>query len=304
MSEYKDQTPRRDADLNDEIDLMEIWRLLVKYKRMIFSAVLGAAIVAAGVSLMMPNIYRAETLLAPVKMDDGKSGVASALGGMGGLASMAGLSLSGGGSNDENIAVLKSREFLWQFVQNNNLMPILFEDEWDAQKKKWESDDPKKQPGQWDVYRLLTGVMSVSSDKKTELVTIAFEAKDARFAAKMSNDLVSQVNQYLAGQAVTRSQLNLKYLNEELARTQVEEMRKILFEMIANEQKKAMMANTQKDYAFKVLDHAAEPDKKVKPKRAIIVVLTAVLAGFAAVLAAFIKEGSLRRRNKVVECKE
>lgn len=302
MSEYTDQAPHRNAEREDEIDLMEIWRVLVKYKRMISGAVLGAAIVSAWVSLLMPNVYRAETLLAPVKMEDGKSGLASALGSMGGLASMAGLSLGGGGSNDENLAVLQSREFLWQFVQSNHLLPILFEDEWDAQKKKWECDDPKEQPGQWDVYGLFIkdGALSVSSDKKTDLVTVTFEAEDARFAAKLTNDLVLQVNRYLANQAITRSQLNLKYLNEELARTQVEEMRKVLFEMIANEQKNAMMANTQKEYAFKVLDPAAEPNKKIKPKRSLIVILSAVLAGFVAVLFAFIREGVTRRRKELI----
>lgn len=281
---------------DDEIDLMEIWRTVLKYKRLILLAIFGSAIVAAGVSLMMPNIYRAEVLLAPVKTDDAKGGgLASALGGLGGLASMAGISLGGGGSTEENLAVLKSRDFLWKFVQENKLMPVLFEDAWDERQKKWKETDPKKQPGQLDAHRLVNDIMSVGMDKKTNLITVAVELKDAALASAIANSLVEQLNMYLAQQAIARSESNLKYLNDELMRIQIEEMRKILFELIATEQKKVMLANTQKDFAFKVLDRAVEPDKKIKPNRLIIIVLAAFVAGFISVIYAFVREGIAKR---------
>ncbi len=292
---------RADRDgMNDEIDLLELWHTLLKYKRMILLATFGAAIVAAGYSLLMPNIYRAEVLLAPVSAETKGGGLASALGGLGGLASMAGISLGGGGGTDENLAVLQSRDFLWKFVQEKKLMPILFEDKWDAEAKRWKESDPKKQPGQLDVHRLFTkgGLLSVEKDKKTELVTVAVEWNDAALAADWANALVERLNQYLAQQAAARSESNLKYLNEELMRTQIEEMRKTLFDLIANEQKNVMLASTQKEFAFKVLDPAVEPDKKIKPKRSLIVILAAFVAGFLAILYAFIMESIAKRREE------
>ena len=68
MSEQLSST--RKEDDQEEIDLREIWRVLSKYKRMILSSVFLSALLAAGISLMMPNIYRAEVLLAPVTGDD------------------------------------------------------------------------------------------------------------------------------------------------------------------------------------------------------------------------------------------
>lgn len=290
--------PGQDAD--DEIDLLELWRTLLKYKRLILAAGFGAALLSAGISLTMPNIYRAEVLLVAVQGDDGKGGgLGAALGGLGGLASMAGVSLGGGGSTEENLAVLRSREFLWKFVQEKKLMPILFEDAWDEQQKKWKETDPKKQPGQLDAHRLFVdGVLSVDKDKKTDLITVSVEWQDAALATDLANSLVERLNRYLAQQAIARSERNLKYLNEELMRIQVEEMRKTLFDLIANEQKHAMLANTQKEFAFKVLDPAVEPDKKIRPKRSIIVILAAFVAGFLAVLYAFIREGIAKRREQ------
>src|SRR5450759_2753257 len=294
---------RADRDgMNDEIDLLELWRTLLKYKRVILLATFGAAIVAAGVSLLMPNIYRAEVLLAPVSADDANKGggLASALGGLGGLASMAGISMGGQVSTEENLAVLQSREFLWKFVQEKKLMPILFEDKWDAEAKRWKESDPKKQPGQLDVHRLFTkgGLLSVDKDKKTELITVAVEWNDAALASDWANALVEDLNLYLAQKTIARSERNLKYLNEELMRAQVEEMRKTLFDLMANEQKQAMLANTQKEFAFKVLDPAVEPDKKIKPKRSLIVIFTAFVAGFLAILYAFIMESIAKRREE------
>jgi uncharacterized protein involved in exopolysaccharide biosynthesis len=291
MSEQLSNSPSRIE--GDEIDLSDIWRVLVKYKRIILLSAFGAAIVAAGISLLLPNIYRAEVLLVPVQSDDPKSGgMAAALSGLGGLASMAGIALGGGGSTEENLAILKSREFLWKFVQEKKLMPVLFEDEWDESQKKWKEADPKEQPGQLDVYRLFNdaGMLGVSTDKKTNLVTVSIDWIDPEIAAAWVSQLVAQLNQYLRHEAIARSERNLKYLNEELAHTQLEEMRKTLFDLIGQEQKNAMMANAQREFAFRVIDPAVVPDKKIKPKRAIIVLLSAVLAGFISMFVALMKD--------------
>ena len=289
---------------DDEIDLLEIWKVLYKNKRMILATAFVAALLSAGLSLRMNNIYRADVLLAPAQNDGGKgagkgAGIGAALGSLGGLASLAGISLGGMGSTEENLAVLQSRDFLWKFVQEKKLVTILFENEWDEQQKKWKESDPKKQPGQMDVYRLFNQgkLLNVDRDKKTGLITVSVEWKDAALAAEWANSLVEKLNQYLAQQAIARSERSLEYLNEELRRTQIEEMRKTLFDLIANEQKSVMLANTQKEFAFKVLDPAVEPDKKVRPKRSIIVILTAVVAGFLAALYVFFKDAIAKRRE-------
>lgn len=285
----------------DEIDLLEYWLIIWGKRKFILSLSLVAAILAAGISLQMPNIYRAEVLLAPVAEEGSKSGgLSSALGGLGGLASMAGISLGGGGSVEENLAVLKSREFLWRFIKDEKLMPILFADKWDAEAKSWIDSDPEAQPTLWDAYRLFTkgGLLSVSKDKGSGLVTVGIEWKDADLAAQWGNKLVNRLNEFLRQQAIGRSQGNLRYLNKELSHTQVADMRQALFELISQEQKKSMLANTQKEFAFQVIDKAVAPDKKAKPKRSLIVVLATFVAGFLAVIFVFIREGINRREEE------
>lgn len=283
---------RRDEYAEDEIDLLELWRTLLKHKRLIIKNSFIAAAVVAVISLLMPNIYRAEVLLAPVQTGDAKAGgLASALGNLGGLASMAGISLGGGGSTEENLAVLQSKEFLWRFVQDEKLMDVLFEPGFISRLLGTEP------PGQWDVYRLLIDdkTLEVTTDKNTGMITVAIQWTDPALAANWANTLVIKLNRYLAQQAIDRSTENLKYLNEELMRTQIEDMRKTLYDLIAAEQQKAMLANTQKDFAFKVIDPAVEPDKKAKPKRSLMVILAFMLAMFATMVYVFVREGMAKR---------
>lgn len=287
MNDQLSNSPNRIDE--DEINLSEIWRVLVKYKRMILSVIFGAAIIAAGISLLLPNIYRAEVILAPTAAGDQKGeGIGKALGSFGGLASLAGVSLGGGGSNEENLAVLKSRDFLWKFVQEKKLMPILFEDAWDKAANRWKENDPKKQPGQLTVHRLFVkdGLMTVETEKKTSLITVSIEWKDPKLAAEWANDMVDYLNQYLAERSIQRSERNLKYEREALMKEQIEEFRKSLLDLIAQDTKNAMLATAQKDFGFKVIDPAVEPDRKAKPKRAIIVLLATVMAGFISILIA------------------
>jgi uncharacterized protein involved in exopolysaccharide biosynthesis len=275
----------------DEINLLEYWRIIWKRRWLIIGVVFAAAVLAAGYSLTLPNIYRAEVVVTSVG-EKGSKGMS--LGGLGGLASMAGISLGGGGGSVEvNLAVLKSREFLWSFIKDNKLKPILFEQAWDAGSKSWREGEPT----QWDAYRTMKGILSVSKNKKTGLVTVAVEWTDADLAATWANELVARLNVHLRQEALQRSKKTLGYLNDELGKVRVAEMRQALFELISQEQKKAMLANTQKEFVFQVVDAAVPPDRKLKPKRSLIVIQSALITGLLCVIYIFIRVSTERRRE-------
>jgi uncharacterized protein involved in exopolysaccharide biosynthesis len=278
----------------DEIDLLEYWRVIWKKLWLIIGVAFLAAVLAAGYSLTLPNIYRAEVVITPVG-EKGNKGIS--LGGLGGLASMAGISL-GGGSGDVNVnlAVLKSREFLWAFVKENKLKPVLFKNAWDASSKSWRENEPT----QWAVYRKINSAVSSSKDNKTGIVRIAIEWTDAELAAEWANSLVARLNAHLRQQALERSKQTLGYLNYELGKVRVAEMRQALFDLISQEQKKAMLASTQKEFAFRVLDAAVAPDARSGPNRRGTVMIAALLAGFLAIIPILIW-GGLHKRKQVQE---
>jgi len=283
----------------DEIDLLEYWNVIWKKRWMIISVSFMAAVIVAGLSLLMPNVYRAEALLAPVGGEESKGGISSMLGGLGGLASLAGVS-PGGGSVEESIAVLKSREFIWGFVKDEKLMPVLFEDAWDSERKQWVAEDKESQPSLWDAWRLIIkgGMLSINTDKDSGLVRLSIDWTDPDLATLWVMKLVSRINKHSREQAISQSGKKLKYLELELSRTQIEENRQALFELISAEQKQAMLANTQQDFVFRVIDSASAPDKKLKPKRAIIVIVATFVVGFLCIIFVLIQEGLRKRKEE------
>ncbi|MBF0470964.1 MAG: hypothetical protein HQL48_06275, partial [Gammaproteobacteria bacterium] len=229
---------------------------------------------------------------------EGGGGRASALGGLGGLASLAGVSIgSGGGDVSTNLAVLKSREFIVKFVNEEKLLPILFAKQWSSEGNRWLDPDPEEQPTEWDGYRTFSeGILAVSEDKKSGLVTLSIEWTDAELATRWATLLVERINNHLRQQAIERSQKNLEYLHQELQTIEVADMRQTLYQLISKEQKSAMLANTQKEFAFRVLDPAVVPDRKSKPKRSLIVVLATLLGGMASIFYLFVRNAVRQHR--------
>ena len=128
MSEF---TPQAPAD--DEIDLLELIRVLWDGKLQIIMVTAIAAITSVFVSLSMPNIYHAQALLAPANDEGG--GLSRMAGQFGGLAALAGVSLPGGGADRTALAleVLKSRKFVREFTGKHKIAPqLLAADSWDA----------------------------------------------------------------------------------------------------------------------------------------------------------------------------
>src|SRR3569623_1299829 len=84
----------------DEINLLDYWRVLTRFMWMIVTIVVLATAVGIVLAYRMSPVYRAEVLLAPASEEENGSmgAIASQFGG---IASLAGISLGSGGSSTE-----------------------------------------------------------------------------------------------------------------------------------------------------------------------------------------------------------
>jgi len=282
--------PDAPCDADDEINLLDLFMVLVRRKRLIIGLVILTGIAAVIISLQMTNIYRSEATIAPRELEQspGKA-LTGALGGLGGMvASEFGL---GGGSDADKIEVLlKSRQLANLVVEKHNLMPILFDKKWDAQKKAWkESPAPTIQ----DAYKLIKdGLLKVTRDRKTDVITASIEHKDPEFAKSLMQYYLTELSEGLRAKVLKDAQENMKFLTEQLDRTNDPLLREKIYGMLAKEIEKDTFARAQTYYGFYVLDPPIAPDlnKKARPKRALICVLSVVVAFFVAVFLAFFLE--------------
>jgi len=271
-----------------ETSLLEYWGAIVKRKFTVILITLVTTGVALAAAFLMTPIYRAETVLAPVS--EKRSGGLEVLAGQfGDLAALTGINLSRSeNSTEEAIATLKSRALTNGFIKEENLMPILFAEKWDAENKKWK--DQRDTPTPWDAFELFDeDIRSVKLDRKTGLVTLAIEWKNPVLAAKWADQIVQRVNAVRRTDAIQDAEKSIAYLKKELAKTNAVEIQQAIYRLIEAQTKTKMLASIREQYAFKVIDPAIPPEEKAKPKRSLIVILGFMLGAMAGIFTAFFR---------------
>ncbi len=277
----------------DDIDLLEMWQALVRQRSTILLMVLLTTAVAVAYAFLKTPVYRAEVLMVPMSGEQAGGNLAGMLGEFGGLASLAGIDIAGGESGiEESLATLRSRRFTNQFITDNSLLPVLFDDDWDPVKKVWTVEDPGAIPSDWDAYDLFDeDIRYISKDKKTGLVTLSIEWKDRNLAARWANELVERVNRHRQQEAIAEAEKSIAYLNEQLVKTTVIELQQAVYRLIEAQTKTIMLANVREEYAFKVIDPAVVPDEGEfeKPKRPLVIALGFVGGGMLGFFLAFVR---------------
>jgi uncharacterized protein involved in exopolysaccharide biosynthesis len=297
---------------DDEINLLDLFIILLKHKGMILSVVILAGIAAALISILMTDIYRSECTISPIAQEK-ISGSLAALGGLGAMiASEVGIGATG--SLDQFDVVLKSRELTNIVVKQNNLMPVVFEKFWDVQTGGWKvrkpsvfqnaydalreilkpqsekrSAVPKYQTLQ-DAYKEMQDMLQITADRKQNVVRISFEHKDPKMAQTILNSYVAGLSEFLRRQTVEETAAQRVHLTEQLAQTTDPLLKNRLYELIAKLIEKETLAKIQRYYSFNVIDPPFVPDRKFKPKRLLICILSVVVAFFVAIFLAFFLE--------------
>jgi len=250
---------------SDEIDIQDLLRALRRSSLWILMWSFVGLGIGLTVGLLRDRMYEAAVLVS-VREDSDSGGVAGGLGAlasqMGGLASLAGVSLGNGNNKEQYIAVLQSEFLTEKYIRDHDLLPILYEGKWDAQRKQWKSSDPKMIPTLWKANDFFKKhVRTVSEDKKTGLVSLKITWKDPKIAATWANDLVNQANVYLRQRAIDESERHIAYLNEQAPKTDIMELKASIYSLMQQEINKVMMARGRDEYAFRIIDPAVAPER-------------------------------------------
>jgi uncharacterized protein involved in exopolysaccharide biosynthesis len=274
-------------------DLMVTLRLMWRQRWTVLfvaSIVTGGAIAYA---LSAQKWYRSSVLLAPVE----SSALPVGLGSLANIASLAGLNLSAP-STAESLATLKSRDLKARFIQESNLLTVLFADKWDAEAKRWKTRE-NKSPDLRDAVKFFAErVMSVSEDRRTGLVTVSVEWKDPQLASDWASAVVARANEQLRARALREAQTNIDNLTRQLAENRVVGVQQSVGRVLESEVQKLMMASGADEFAFRTIDPATTPKLKVRPQRTLICAFALVLGTILGALVVVIRNAlQLAREN-------
>ncbi len=249
-----------------EIDLLELLGLFWRRKWLIVAVTTLFTAGGVAYALLATQWWRAEVVMTQVDSKPMAGGLAQ----LGGLASLAGINLGAGGGSQNAVAVLKSKDFAREFISDKDLVPVLMSDRLTAQPPVDIRDA---------VERFDKEVRAIGEDKKTGLLTLSITWTDPALATEWANELVRRANARLRAQALQEAERNIKYLQGEIAATNVTSLQQAIGKVIESEMQKLLLARGNEEYAFKVIDKAVQPKKRAKPQRAIVVLIAGLVGG-------------------------
>jgi len=269
------ETSSRTADPT-EFYLFELVVGAWRRRWLVVALTAACAVMSLPIVLMMPSWYRTEILLVP---KDERAATLGFAGQLAGLTNLAGIDI-GPADTAEAVATLQSKAFAREFIQDNDLLPVLFADQWDPSAKSWRSSDPRNQPDIRDGIDFFDrSIRSVSEDRRTRLVTMTIEWKDPNQAAEWANLLVERLNERMRKQALLEAEANVKYLQDELNATAAVALDQAISALLESEMQKLMLARGNRDFAFKIIDPADVPKHRSKPNRILIVMAATIVGG-------------------------
>jgi len=301
---------------DDEIDLRELFSVLWNGKKLIIGITAIFALVSVFYALSIPNQYRATALVSPAQGSGG--GLSGALGQLGGLASLAGVSIGGGESSEAQVAqeIMRSRGFIEEFISENNLAVEVFaaegwdmgsnqleinSDIYDVDSLLWVRDAPAgktAEPSGWELFKKFSGMFSISEDKKTGMVSISVEYFSPELAKEWVDRLVIGINQHMQSRKLEKVNINIQYLEAQIQKTSIAEMREVFYTIIEEQIKSKMLAEASPEYAFVTVSPAMVPEEKSQPKRALICILGTLLGGMLATLIVLVRHYAFNGSDK------
>ena len=199
MSTNKTRNPRREA----EVSLLDIRCSLLERKRFIVRFVLGAAVLAAIVSLLLPVQYEAKIVLLPPAQNSsiGSSllGQLGSIGALGSLASLAGGSLGIKNPADMYVSLLTSRTVEDAMIQRFGLMKEYHVKKMSEARKGFRAPHARQWP-----------------EAKDGLIRLTVEDHDPKRAAELANGYVEEFRRLSASLAITEAARRRLFFQQQL----------------------------------------------------------------------------------------
>ena len=295
-------------DFDDEIDLLELFYVLLEGKWIIVSLTAFVSIIGVIYSLLLPNIYQSNAMLVPV---NSSSGISGALGSYSGLAGLAGISLPSGGDEGNSAKAIQKISSLSFF--ENNILPnihlpdlmavkswnsktniIVFDESiYDTSSNSWirDSSYPHQQiPSSQESYeRFKTKHLSLSEDKKSGFITLSIKHQSPFIAKQWAELVINEVNAFYRQKDKSESEKAVNYLNQQISMTGLSEIKQVLAQLLQEEIKKLTLVEANQYYVFDYIDPPVVMEEKSHPQRSLICIFGLIFGGILGIFVVLIR---------------
>ena len=279
----------------DEIDLRELARTIGKNKFKLIGFTLVVTAMSVIWSLGKPNIYKSQAILVPQEQSKSAS-----LGGLGALAGMAGVDLGGSsGMTPDQAYQLYMDDYVWmrEFILQTKLTNRINASDADKnyhfalgidgiyqmmksspEKKLTDASPEEKEKILFETYKLIKSKLSISSDKKTSIITIAYSDPDGELARDIVNLFLERASTSLRESELRDMEKKIGFYSNELRLTDDLSLKTQLSTLMSALIQKKVLAQASDLYNVKQVSKpsVAYMGDKEGPKRGLIVAVSFV----------------------------
>lgn len=292
----------------DEIDLRELARTIGKHKikLIVFTLIVTGMSVIWGLS--KPNIYNSQAVLVPQEQSKSAS-----LGGLGALAGMAGVGLGGGELQADQAYQLYLDDYRWmrEFLLKSGLFERLNRPDGDKNYRfalgyegiyrmlKSSPEVTLERPSEkererllFSTYQVFKGKLSIASDKKTSVITVAYSDPDALLSRDAVKLFLAYASESLRKNELSDIDKKIRYYDEELQKSSDLALKTQLSQLMSGLIQKKVLAHSSELYNVKMITapSVAYERDKVGPKRGMIVVVSFITSLIVGIFGIFLLE--------------
>ncbi len=292
---------------DNDVPLFELWQDLCSRRWLILVITCVLVITAIMVAVVSEPVYRSSIVIMKADTQEQKGILGSLASGFGGFGGFLPQGILGGGGDEtlEAAAILLSRAFTKSFIVDENLLPILFPDKWDPERGDWR--DPQDVPSMNRAVSLFDrDIRRLDEDEWFGTLTLTVEWYDRELAARWANLMVERLNERIRSTAVFEAESSLQYLNDELKKASILNLREAIYVLVQDQINKIILANVRKEYAFKVIDPAVVADEGafVWPNRFVLICLGLIVGLSIGIFVALLLGAIDRARRQFLERSE
>lgn len=259
-----------------------------------------------GIALVhvLPAEFEAALVVRPPDANAGGLGAASGLlsqvggGGLSHLLSGSGDLFSGADQSnfDEFSTLIDSNALSDRIAQKHlDVLRGAFSSNWNDAAKRWEQPPvigvvkdvlraifglpPWHAPNGEDLKEYLSKRVDTSTDFKTGMLTISYSAKDPAFAKEVVSILHKEADAIVRAKELDRSTRRIEYLQKTLPQVDQIDMRAVLTQLLASEEKKLMTVEADEYFAAWPVDAPIVPQRPSSPP-VVFILLASAVVGF------------------------
>ena len=285
-------------EMGDEIDIKSLFKTIFNGKRLIIASTVLFSIIAVIYSLSLSNIYQSTALLSPVGEQSSSS---QSLNNIGGLASLAGISISSASGFNSTKAITKitTLSFFEENILPNIFLPDLMAvSTWDEESNSVIYNDSiySVQTGKWSKiphpqksYEAFLNNLQVYEDYDTKFLTISYKHESPHIAKEWVELIVNQINDSFRAKDKLEAESAMNFLYAQMALTSYTEIKQVVAEVLKQKMQQLALIEANEFYVFSYLDQPAVARKKIEPSRSSICILGALFGFMLGVLIVLVR---------------